>query len=269
MAWRPARIVLVACLAGALLLLLADLRGAAPTAALRGAVGAVAGPPERALAWVRTDLGERFGGSAREEARIAELEDELADVRAGAAAAAAGSLQREDLRELAAAAPATGYRTIETRLVARAGPQDQVRSVSLSAGSADGVIPGAPVLAGRGLVGLVDSVAPGTSTVRLVSDASTALAARVAATGERGVFRGTGSAGQFTMLDPLGRMAEGQLIVTVATPDGVVPANLPIGRIAAVTGSAADLTRIAGITPLVDDSTLDRMVVLVPEEGAG
>jgi rod shape-determining protein MreC len=265
MGWRSPRGALVACLAIALLLLLADQRGAAPTQALRAAAGAAAGPSERALAWARTAVTERVGAAADERARIAELEQQLAQARAAAAAAAAGTISATAARELAAAAPAQGYRTVPARVVALSTPQDQVRSATIDAGSRDGAAAGLAVLAPEGLVGLVDSVAPGVATVRLVIDPATALASRVASSGEVGVLRGTGQSSTFTLIDPLGRMAVGDLIVTLGTPDGRIPADLPVGRVTAITGSAADLTRSAEVTPAVDDSTVDRLGVLVPE----
>jgi rod shape-determining protein MreC len=123
------------------------------------------------------------------------------------------------------------------------------------------------VVAPGGLAGLVDSTGPGVSTVRLLVDPATALTARVASSGEVGVLRGTGSAARFELLDPLGQMAPGDLIVTLGTADGTLPADLPLGRISTITGSAADLTRVAHVGPAVDGSTLDRVVVLVPEGG--
>lgn len=265
MAWRSARVVVAVCLAAALLLFLADLRGSAPTRALRGAVGAVAGPVEEGLSWVRRQVGSRVGGSADERARIAELEQDLADARAAAAALAAGQVEAATARELAAGAPAAGYRSVAARVVARATPQDQVRSVTISVGSGEGVGPGMAVLGVGGMAGVIDSVAPGVATVRLVVDTATALPARVAGSQERGVLRGTGSAGTLTLLDPLGAMAPGDLVTTVASLDGAIPADLPLGRIAEVSGSAADLTRAAQVPAAVDVSTLDRVLVLVPE----
>lgn len=268
MAWRTARVAVVACLAAALVLFLADLRGAAPTQALRGVVGAVTGPVEQSLARVRTEVGGRIGGSAAERARIAQLEQELAEARAEAAALARGQVDDATARALAAAAPASGYRQVPARVLAQATPQDQVRSVTISVGSGDQVAPGMAVLGPGGMVGVVDSVAPSVATIRLVVDTATALPARVAESEERGVLRGTGTAGALVLLDPLGGMASGDLVVTLGSTDGAIPADLPIGRIEAVVGSAADLSRAAEVAPVVDDSTLDRVLVLVPEDAS-
>jgi rod shape-determining protein MreC len=156
--------------------------------------------------------------------------------------------------------------------VALSTPQDQVGSATISAGSGSGVRAGQAVVAPGGLVGLVASVGPGVATVRLLVDPTSALSARVAASREAGLVRGTGPAAALTLLDPLGTMAVADLVVTMGTPDAVVPADLPIGRIAAITGTAAELTRRAALAPGVDVSTLDRVVVLVPDgatAGAG
>lgn len=265
MAWRSTRVRVGAVIAVAVLLILVDMRGAGPTEALRGIAGAVAGPPERALAWGRTQVSGRLGGSADERERIAELEAQLAQARAQAGAAAAGTLSENDARALAALAPSQGFASVPGRVVSLTAAQDPARSAAISAGSAMNVRAGLAVLGGQGLAGIVDSVSPQVSTVRLVVDPATEIAARVASSGEVGVFHGTGTGGRFELLDPLGRMAEGDLIITLGTPDGDLPAGLPLGSIVEVTGSSAALTRAAQVTPAVDDSTLDRVVVLVPD----
>ncbi len=265
MAWRSTRVLVGAAMALAVLLMLVDLRGSGPTDAVRGIAGAVAGPPEQALAWGRTQVAERFGGSAADRARIAELERQLAQARAAAGAAAAGTLSEAHARALAALAPTEGFTPLPARVVSLSAPQDRTRAAAISAGSGAGVRPGLGVIAAEGLAGIIDSVSPRVSTVRLIVDPATELAARVASSGEVGVFRGTGDAGRFELLDPLGRMAPGDLIVTLGTPGGDLPADLPLGSIAAVTGSSAALTRAAEVTPSVDDSTLDRVVVLIPD----
>ena len=106
---------------------------------------------------------------------------------------------------------------------------------------------------------------PGSEAI--ARETAAALAARVTPSGEVGVLRGTGQAASFELLDPVGRMAAGDLIVTIGTADGVLPADLPVGRVSTVRGSAADLSRVAAVQPGVDASTLDRVVVLVPEGG--
>lgn len=265
MAWRSTRVVIGVVAAIAVLLILVDVRGAGPVDALRGVAGALAGPPERALSWARLQATDRLGGSAADRARIAELEEQLARSRADAGALAAGQVTEEQLQELAAQVPPAGYAAVPGRLVSVTAIQDPVRSVAVSVGSGDQVRPGLAVIVPGGLAGMVDSVSPYTATVRLVIDQGTQIAARVASSGEVGVFRGTGSAGRFELLDPLGDIAVDDLIVTLGAPGAQVPAGLALGRVVAVTGSSAALTRAAQVTPVFDDSTMDRVAVLVPD----
>ena len=262
---RAARTLVALSLAVALLALLLDLRDAGPSLAVRGWAGVVAGPPERAMAWVRRQVTDRVG-STEDAQRVAALEDEVERLRADASRAARQQLQEGEARELAALAPAAGYRRVPARLVALSPPTDQVRSVTVAAGTRAGVGIGMPVMARGGMAGLVDSVSPEVATVRLLVDPATSLPARIASSGEVGVLTGTGRAATFELLDPLGQMARGDLVVTIGAGADGLPADLPLGRVRAISGSAADLSRAAEVAPHVDDSTLDRVEVLVPED---
>ncbi len=264
MARRTARLIVGALLATALLLVLLDARGSGPTQALRGVAGTVAGPPERVLAWVRDSVADRFGSSQAQRERIAQLEAELSQARTEAGAAAAGRLTRAQERELAALVLPEGYVLAAGRVVSVSASQDVVRSVAISLGSSSGMRSGLAVLGVHGLAGVTETVSGQVSTVRLVVDQATELAVRVAGSGEVGVVRGTGAGGRLTLLDPQGDMAVGDLVVTLGTPNGAIPAGLPIGRISAVTGTSTALDRVAEVAPNVDDSTLDEIDVLVP-----
>ncbi len=266
---RP-RAVIGILVAVAVMLILVDVRGGWPSDGVRGVAGAVAGPAERGAAWVRTQVTDRFGGSEADRARIAELEQQLAAARAQVGALAAGDVARGQLRELAAQAPSAGYATVPARVVSATAAQDPVRTVAVSVGSTSGVRSGLVVLGPGGVAGLVTTVSPLVSTVRLLSDPATQVAARVASSGELGVVRGAGQADAvFQPLDPLAPLTPGAAIVSIGAPDGQFAADLPIGSISGVTGSAAALTRAAQVAPAVDESTLDRVLILVPEGSDG
>ena len=266
MAARTVRGVFVAVLAVAAMLLLLDVRGAGPADTLRGAVGALTGPPVRAFSWLRTEAGARFGGAADEQARIAQLEQELTEARAALGQRASGA-EVTGAQELVAALPIAGYTLQPARVVARSAPQHLTGAVTISAGSGAGVTPGMVVIDSDAVVGVVDTVSPGVSTLRLTSDSDARLAGRVATSKETGILQGTGEdAAALTLLDPLGAMAVGDRVVTIRSADGTVPADLPLGQITSVVGSAADLSRTAQVDPGVKASTLDRLAVLVPQD---
>ena len=90
--------------------------------------------------WVRTQAGERLGGSAEERARIAELEEQLAQARAAAGAAAAGVLAEADARALAALAPSEGFTAVPGAWSSVSAAQDPTRSAAISPGPATGSV---------------------------------------------------------------------------------------------------------------------------------
>jgi cell shape-determining protein MreC len=267
MASQTARSVLIAVLVGAAMMLLLDIRGAGPGQTIRGAAGALAGPPTRAVAWVRTEAAARFGGAADEQARIAQLEQELADARTELGERATTQADAAAAAAMARALPLAGYGLVAGRVVARAAPQDLTGAVTIGVGSDRGITPGMVVIDAGGAVGLVAAVSPATATLRLVTDAGTRLAVRVAGSHESAILRGAGTEpATLTLLDPLGAMSVGDQVITIGTADRLVPADLPLGVITAIAGSAADLSRHAEVDLRVDASTLDRLAVLVPRE---
>lgn len=266
---RTARGALLAVLVGAALLVLLAARGAGPGEALRSGAAAVVAAPQRAVAWVRGYAEDHLGAATDERARIAELEQQLLDARIALGQPLPGVGEQTWTAELSAALPTPGYTARPARIVAESKPQDLVRTLAISTGTDRGVRPGQAVVTPDGVIGFVASAASTVSTVRLVTDPASQLAARVSRSGELGVLRGEGTTASLTLLDPLGGMTAGDSVRSVATSDGLVPADLPLGRVDAVSGSAADLTREATVRPVADPSTLDRVAVLVPAATAG
>ncbi len=263
--WRSPRLLLAACVATALLLVVADVRGSPLTSALRAVAGAVTGPGEKALASVRSGVVARVASDDLAD-RVARLEDEVARAQQEAALAAAAALSSQRLRELAALVPSQAHRAVPGQVVALSPAHDLVLSATLSVGSRDSVRVGQAVITTAGLAGFVASVAPGVATVRLVGDRATSLPVRVAGSGEVGILHGRGEAAQLQLLDPMGSMAVGDLVITMGAADGrTVPAGLPVGRIRQISGSAADLSRVAMVSLSVDVSTMAHVAVLVPE----
>lgn len=257
----------------ALTLIVLDSRGEGIAGPLRAAAAGFLGPAQEAVAKVGAPLRAAGAGNpdaAAQAATAAELREQVQVLRKQLGTAARGQLQAEAAAELAALAPPSGYRPVATEVVALAGPLELSLTVVVAAGSADGVQVGSAVISPTGLVGLVDTVGPSTATVRLLADRGTRISARIAASSEMGLFHGSGTPeqGWVELLDPLGQMSAGDLVVTLGSPDGApLPTGLPLGRISKITGSAATMDRRGVVATAVDASTLDAVMVLVPDPG--
>jgi len=139
------------------------------------------------------------------------------------------------------------------------------RTVAIDKGSRDGLREGLPVVVADGVVGRIIRVASAQSRVLLITDASSAAAALVQKSRTRGVCRGQG---EYLTLDFALRRENvevGDRIVTSGT-GGVFPKGLVLGSVAAVDREDYGLFQGVRVTPAVDFSRLEEVLVLLPED---
>jgi rod shape-determining protein MreC len=138
------------------------------------------------------------------------------------------------------------------------------RTVAIDKGSADGLREGLPVVAAEGAVGRIIRVAPRQSRVLLITDASSAVAALVQESRARGTCRGRGDG--LTLEFALSReeIAVGDRVVTSGT-GGIFPKGLVLGTVAAVNPSDYGMFQTVAVTPAVNLSRLEEVLVLLPE----
>jgi rod shape-determining protein MreC len=162
------------------------------------------------------------------------------------------------------------YRIVAASVIA-AGPAYE-NTVTIDAGSADGIKPDETVLNGAGLVGTVTSVSGHTATVLLDTDAAATVGVRIAGTGEIGAVTGLGhsqagpAALRLQVFDANAVLTPGQQLVTFGSVGGrpYVP-GVPVGVITRIVPGASALTKTAYVRPFADDGALGVVgVVIVP-----
>lgn len=228
------------------------------TPAVRGShlLSAVAGSASRS---VRSYFFARRENAALRR-RIESLNREVFLLRAGSADTA----RLEELLKIRPLVP--GFRLAAPLVSAeRKGPY---RRALLSAGSADGVLPGSPLATPEGLIGRVISASAHLSKVILVNDADCAVGARVARTGEQGVVHGHGDTLSLEYLSSLSHVVPGDLIETAGI-DGIYPRGIAVGRVTEVRGGkslflSVRLVPSARLNALSDVLVLDPSPALEP-----
>ena len=127
--------------------------------------------------------------------------------------------------------------------------------VSIDVGHRDGVAPGMAVVTAAGLVGRVETVDTGRSTVTIVSSPNLVIGVRLLDTGDVGL--GHGIAGEQTKFvvdtglrwPETGDLSElpgiGSSVVTAA--GSRYPANIPVGRVASVEPAEAGLVQLVTV----------------------
>jgi rod shape-determining protein MreC len=268
------RLLLILLVVTATVLISVDARlgEGSPLEAARETVASAVAPVQNALGALAQPVRDlaAHGEAARDE-RVVRLEAELDRLRAEVRTTDVDRDRAAELDALLGVVSAGQYPTVPAQVVAVSSSQLSERTVTIDAGTADGVAVDMTVLNGDGLVGRVLAVTASTATVQLVIDSAARVGVRLAGSAQLGLARGgTLHDGQdalgFELLDPLEPMADGDVVVTFGSPGGrpFVP-GVPVGVLRAVDGAYGATPRTAALVPYVDFSALDLVgVVLAP-----
>lgn len=268
---RRSRIVLAILVLVSITLIVLDLRGgeSGPTRPLRVAGETVLGSAERAMATFVVPvrgLIESLGGLGDADARIAQLEADNARLQAELDTVANDRARVADLEALLGLVSTNDYETVPAQVIAVGPAQGFAWTVTIDAGSRDGVERDMSVISGAGLVGRTIDVGPTTSTVLLIVDATSSVGGRLSGTSQIGIVSGTGRQDSLTMqlLDPLAVVDVGDVVVSFGSEGGRPYApGIPIGVVAEMRGTEGQLTRSAILEPYADISRLDIVGVVL------
>jgi len=267
---RRTRIILAVLVVASLTFVILDLRGGqGPLSSARSAVSAVTGLLQQGAARVFspiTSSGTWWTTWRNQAGQITELRAENEELRATVRQSEGDRARAEALDGLLRVASAGRYRVLPAEVIAVGPAQDYAWTVTIDAGSLDGIEREMTVINGAGLVGQVLKVNQTTATVVLVVDASSAVGGRVATTDEIGIVAGTGRQDSldFQLLDPLAELVIGDSLVTFGSRGGRPYApGVPIGEVVDISGTAGQLTRVATVRPFIDVSQLSLVGVVV------
>lgn len=241
-------------------LLVADLAGWAVADGVRRTGGLVLGPVQRALSGVPRDEVEAV---ERENVRLRSL---LADRERQLE-------QARRLGELLGSDHVAGRAMGPARVVATALRPLGRRSVTIDAGSRDGVLADSTVVSAEGLVGRVVAVAPWTSDVQVLGSSGSVVAVRVGPAGTLGTVsppapgdveaRPRGAL-ELSTIAP-GALVVGDVVRTLGSlGERPYAAGLVVGTVTAVDADHGQVTRGATVRPAVDVDAVDVVAVIVP-----
>ena len=161
----------------------------------------------------------------------------------------------------------SGYKMVTSRVVG-ASPTVWYSTVTINAGSGDGVAINDPVIDGDGLIGRVTDVTHFTSKVTLITDSESAASARVLPNGPQGVAEPEAGDPSTMLLDFIDKnepIHQGQMVVTAGWTNGTIssafPPGIPIGEVAQTTVGQQETYQNVRITPYADMRNLDYVQV--------
>lgn len=134
-------------------------------------------------------------------------------------------------------------------------------TVTIDKGSEAGLTEGMAVINDQGLVGRIVRCASRSSRVLLVTDPSSAEATLIERTRTRGVARGTGEGLTLDYVALPEDVEPGDVVITSGL-GGVFPKGLPLGTVAAVSRGGFGMFQNITVTPAVDVTRLEEVLVI-------
>jgi len=198
----------------------------------------------------------------------ARLKKEVVALRAGAAGAQATQAENDQLRDLigmrqqVSSIYPKGLRFVTARVIARS-TTAWYSTVTVDAGSAQGVKEYDAVVSGQGLVGRVTSVTTDEAEVTLITDQSSYVNAMVLPERAQGLLAGSVT-GDLSMqyVDKSAKVEQGQFVVTSGMKRSIFIPGIPIGTVESVAQQEVELYQSVSVRPFVDFHTLDLVMVV-------
>ncbi len=151
--------------------------------------------------------------------------------------------------------------TVPARIIGR-NVSNWYRALVIDRGARDGIQAEMGVMTHAGVVGRVARVNPTTSIILLLSDPNVAITAMVQTSRDEGIIQGTPHGTiQMKYLPPLSPVQVGDVVVTSGLAADF-PRGLQIGQIQQVTKGATDLFQSVEVTPIVNLSKLEGVLVI-------
>ncbi|MCX5212942.1 rod shape-determining protein MreC [Kitasatospora sp. NBC_00240] len=269
---RESRLLLILLVAVAFALITVDIKGgeSSPLGGARRAAAGLLGPVERGAASAVdpvADTVRAFREAATHNGRIDQLNQDNTELRQKLASSDAAAGRTKQLDDMLRTAGAGGYTVKAAQVIAIGPAQGFSWTITVDAGSDDGLTRDMTVINGQGLVGRITTVAPTTATVLLASDPGFSAGARLEGSGEIGFASGQGTGPmKVSLLNGRAQVKEGDRMVTFGSQSGrpFVP-GVPIGKVVEVEATPGQLTKTVMVEPYVQFTRLDLVgVVVVP-----
>lgn len=267
---KESRLLLVLLVVIAFALITVDIRGGenSPLDPPRQAAQSMFGPVENAVSGVVDPVGNAVDAvrdSGDRSSTVKRLERENAALKQQLGSKDITRNRAQELDKLLKTAGAGQYAIKGAQVIAIGAAQSFSWTVTIDAGSNDGIARDMTVIDGDGLVGRVTTVGPATATVLLANDPDFTVGTRLESSMELGLATGQGDRPmRVQLLNGKATVHKGDRMVTFGSKAGkpFVP-GVPVGTVIGVDPSGGNLTKTLLVQPFVGFTRLDVVGVVV------
>ena len=216
-----------------------------------------------------------FTSNRKLRADLHRLEAENANLRGQVNTTSEGRYRAAELDGLLRSSKRSGLALVPARVIAIGPAQSFSNTVTIDAGTADGVHPDLTVMNNAGLVGRVVAAGRHSATVLLIVDERSMVGARLGSNAEVGFLRGRGTLDgtaplDLDLVDDSETPGKDDVVVTWGSRGGSpYVAGVPIGSVTKVFSTPREQAKHAVIDPYVDFSSLDVVGVVVSDDTKG
>lgn len=159
------------------------------------------------------------------------------------------------------------YRAVPARVIGRSGSSWNA-TITINRGSNDGVTMGQTVVSGQGLVGQISAVTTNSAQVLLIIDHTSHVEAKLQSGSAMGTVVGSiNGLLEMDFVEKNQQVARNDVVVTSGSGRLFVK-GVPIGVISEVSDQEIEYFKRISVTPFVDFSLLEEVMVMVPPAGA-
>lgn len=268
------RLLLVILLVTSLFLITLDLRGVSFTEKSRSATQSFLAPLQRGVSDLFSPVGNFFSdiknfGKTKEE--LKKLESENAKLRKKVILNKDTVGQLKQLEGVLDLAGRGNYKVVSARVIGKGSSSTFSQTITIDAGSNEGVTKNMTVIGELGLVGVVKSATATSAIVLLMNDPSFRIGVRIARSQGIGVLVGQGdNTYTLQLLDPSGSIEKDDVLLSLGSDNNrpFVP-GVPVGYVTSVKNTSATLTQEASVRSYSNFGHLGVVSVIIKSTNGG
>jgi len=262
------RLLLIILVITSLFLITLDLRGVSVISGLKTGTQSALSPVQNVGSIVLSPVRNFFSDVihlGRTRSEMEALREENGELLTQLRERRSVDAQLEQLQGALDLAGKAEFKVVNARVISQGATTSFTQTITIDAGSENGIRPNMTVINSYGLIGVVKTVYPSSSLISLTSDPSFRIGVRVAGSQQIGILSGQGTRkGVLQLLDNQSTIKVGDILVARGSVNNrpFVP-GVPVGEVTSVDNAAGAVTQTADVRFFANFSAISVVSVVL------